>query len=125
MLMRYKQWLSLTAALLLSAILAGCAAAAPTESQQDAGAPLPAAGQPTATAGLPLVGLPSPTAAPGVTVAAETPVAPPTDAPITPGALPPTEEPAANVQVNGPYEQTYFRGRADAPVTMIDYSDFL
>jgi hypothetical protein len=27
--------------------------------------------------------------------------------------------------VNGVYEQTFFRGQMDAPVTMIDYSDFL
>ncbi len=26
---------------------------------------------------------------------------------------------------NGPYENTYFRGSAAAPVTLIDYSDFL
>jgi hypothetical protein len=25
----------------------------------------------------------------------------------------------------GAYEKTYFRGRADAPITMFDYSDFL
>lgn len=29
------------------------------------------------------------------------------------------------IAVNGPYEQTFFRGRSDAPITMIDYSDFL
>ncbi len=29
------------------------------------------------------------------------------------------------VQVNGSYESTYFRGSADAPVTLIDFSDFL
>jgi hypothetical protein len=28
-------------------------------------------------------------------------------------------------QVNGSYEGTYYRGSADAPVTLIDYSDFL
>lgn len=34
----------------------------------------------------------------------------------------PTSEP---VEVNGPYENTYYRGLATAPITMIDYSDFL
>jgi hypothetical protein len=36
-------------------------------------------------------------------------------------------EPAPDppVQVNGPYENTYFRGSADAPVTLVDFSDFL
>jgi hypothetical protein len=31
----------------------------------------------------------------------------------------------ATVMVDGPYEGTYFRGFADAPITLIDYSDFL
>lgn len=34
----------------------------------------------------------------------------------------PTSEP---IEVNGPYENTYYRGLATAPITMIDYSDFL
>jgi len=29
------------------------------------------------------------------------------------------------VAINGVYENSYFRGSADAPVTLIDYSDFL
>jgi len=29
------------------------------------------------------------------------------------------------VAINGVYENSYFRGSADAPVTIIDYSDFL
>ncbi len=29
------------------------------------------------------------------------------------------------VAFNGPYENSYFRGAADAPVTILDYSDFL
>ena len=39
----------------------------------------------------------------------------------------PTEEPTVTltVTVNGLYEGTYFRGLDSAPVTMIDYSDFL
>jgi PBP1b-binding outer membrane lipoprotein LpoB len=32
---------------------------------------------------------------------------------------------AEPVVFNGVYENSYFRGAADAPVTMIDYSDFL
>jgi ABC-type glycerol-3-phosphate transport system substrate-binding protein len=35
------------------------------------------------------------------------------------------EAPAVEAQYNGTYESTYFRGSATAPVTMIDYSDFL
>ena len=40
---------------------------------------------------------------------------------------PPAEEskPTAEVVVNGVYEGTYFRGWESAPVTMVDYSDFL
>lgn len=41
----------------------------------------------------------------------------------------PTGQPVATVEqavaVNGAYENSYFRGSADAPVTLIDYSDFL
>ena len=33
--------------------------------------------------------------------------------------------PTAEGQINGRYETTYFRGSETAPVTMIDYSDFL
>jgi hypothetical protein len=57
----------------------------------------------------------------------------PTDTPV----IEPTEEttvdptatlaPTAEEETifNGPYENTYFRGSAAAPVTLIDYSDFL
>lgn len=34
----------------------------------------------------------------------------------------PEEQTAA---FNGPFENTYYRGAEDAPITMIDYSDFL
>ena len=39
----------------------------------------------------------------------------------------PTEEPTLTptVTVNGHYKGTYFRGLESAPITMIDYSDFL
>lgn len=37
----------------------------------------------------------------------------------------PVPSPTETVVFNGPYEQTYFRGSAGAPVTIIDYSDFL
>ena len=36
-----------------------------------------------------------------------------------------TAPPVEASQINGTYEQTYFRGSATAAVTMIDYSDFL
>ena len=45
----------------------------------------------------------------------------PTAEPIATIVLTPEEE----VVFNGPYENTYFRGSATAPVTLIDYSDFL
>jgi len=48
---------------------------------------------------------------------AETPEPAPT---VEPTAVP-VEEPT----INGPYEKTYFRGSGSAPVTLIDYSDFL
>ena len=37
----------------------------------------------------------------------------------------PTATPTQSVQVNGRHpDGTYFRGRSDAPIVMIDYSDF-
>lgn len=33
--------------------------------------------------------------------------------------------PTEGVVINGQYDKTYFRGSASAPVTIIDYSDFL
>lgn len=55
----------------------------------------------------------------------ETPVAEQTEeTAVEPTAtLAPTVE--EEVAFNGPYENTYFRGSAAAPVTLIDYSDFL
>lgn len=55
----------------------------------------------------------------------DTPVAEPTEeSAVEPTAtLAPTAE--EEVAFNGPYENTYFRGSAAAPVTLIDYSDFL
>ena len=55
----------------------------------------------------------------------DTPVVEPTEeTSVEPTAtLAPTAEEEAIF--NGPYENTYFRGSAAAPVTMIDYSDFL
>jgi hypothetical protein len=47
---------------------------------------------------------------------------------IEPGIEPETlvvPEPDQPLQVNGSYESTYFRGSADAPVTLVDFSDFL
>jgi len=51
-----------------------------------------------------------------------------TDLPVIPTATvaPPTVAPPTEVVVfNGAYENTYFRGSESAPVTIIDYSDFL
>jgi hypothetical protein len=38
---------------------------------------------------------------------------------------PPLLTAAPAVLIDGPYEATYFRGFAEAPITLIDYSDFL
>ena len=89
-----------------------------------------------------------------VAVATDAPTAPPTETPFSPTDTPeptetmavateepvdsspaPTEtatsvptdtpEPVAEVQINGRNpDGTFFRGRSDAPVTIIDYSDF-
>ena len=69
----------------------------------------------------------SPTAeATAVEQPADAATEPPTVAESAATELPATEPPqAAEIAVNGPYENTYFRGREDAPVTVIDYSDFL
>jgi hypothetical protein len=82
----------------------------------DAPAAPPASVDPTATR--------PPAAAPGnaePTVSPADPGLPPTEAPTATASTAPAEAPA----VNGRYEQTYFRGAQDAPVTIIDYSDFL
>lgn len=111
------RWIAVLALLLL-------AACSGSESQV---APEPTAitdAQPTAAAAAPTDTLPPPvvTEAPTETAAAPLPIDPsPTAAP-TEALATATSEP---VLVDGPYEQTFFRGRADAPLTMIDYSDFL
>lgn len=113
------------ASLLLLLFLIACSnnAAAPTLVPTAAIAPSAAAVQPTST--LPITNTP---AALIPTEPAATPAANPTDAPaeIAPDATAslPTAEPT--VAFNGKNEDgTFFRGRADAPVTLIDYSDFL
>jgi len=68
---------------------------------------------------------PSPTLAP-----MESPTASNTPPPVeTPTEVVATEVPdTPTIQaavINGPYENTYFRGSSSAPITMIDYSDFL
>jgi len=59
--------------------------------------------------------------------ATETAMAQPTtETPAT--EMPPTVTPPAATaapEINGEYEGTYYRGLANAPITMIDYSDFL
>ena len=44
---------------------------------------------------------------------------------ITPTAEPSPTQPEQEVAFNGQFENTYFRGAANAPITIIDYSDFL
>ena len=58
-----------------------------------------------------------------------TPTAIPTSTPPAEPAVTATVEveppPTAEAVVNGQYENTYFRGSESAPVTLVDYSDFL
>lgn len=73
---------------------------------------------------------PTPTEAPLVLSPTVSPVVPntqqpveiPTENNVTEAAETPTSIPA---EINGQYENTYFRGLATAPITLIDYSDFL
>lgn len=44
---------------------------------------------------------------------------------IAPTAEPSPTQPEQEVAFNGQFENTYFRGAANAPITIIDYSDFL
>jgi outer membrane protein TolC len=99
--------------------LAGTApAAAPAESMTEtATEPALEPAQETAANGPSLE--PTPTEAQAVTeIEPETAVSEPT-------AAPAEQVPTAEVQINGRYESTYFRGSETAPITMIDYSDFL
>lgn len=119
---------------LLGALIVVLAACAPSEPETvleggSTATPPPATGQ----VETPTSERPSPSAAPNqAAVASETPTAQLSQegaAPLTtPLTVAPTEAPAvetAEPQRNGTYEATYFRGLATAPVTMIDYSDFL
>ena len=65
-----------------------------------------------------------PTQAPAAPEAPDEPPAEPTATEPEPTAEPqPTA--TAEPQFNGEYEGTFYRGLATAPITMIDYSDFL
>lgn len=69
-----------------------------------------------------------PTAAPEGSESVETPQdAPATEATASPQPTATEPPPAATSapEFNGEYEGTYYRGLATAPITMIDYSDFL
>jgi len=67
----------------------------------------------------------APTIEPAPTEAMEAAETEPETAVPEPTATTAEEASPEEVQFNGPYETTYFRGSATAPVTMIDYSDFL
>ena len=64
---------------------------------------------------------PPPTASPEA-LSTPQPVATPTEIKVTEVVETPTSPPTV---INGQYENTYFRGSATAPITLIDYSDFL
>lgn len=121
--------------LLFALFLAACGAA---ETEPPATAPPEADEEVVAD-----VAAPTDTALPASPTAADEPLAPtavptaeaPTDSaasageeatePVADEPDPAESEPAEAAIVNGPYEGTYFRGSADAPVTILDYSDFL
>jgi len=108
---------------LLFLMACGNNAAAPTLAPTAEIAPSAAAVQPTST--LPATNTPAafiPTE-PAATALADPTAAPAEIAPDATASLPTAEPPVA---FNGKNEDgTFFRGRADAPVTLIDYSDFL
>ncbi len=119
----YIHWRNLLLLLLLFLPACSTNAAAPTLAPTAEIAPSAAAVQPTST--LPTTNTPTalvPTE-PAATTAANPTAAPAEIAPDATASLPTTEPPVA---FNGKNEDgTFFRGRADAPVTLIDYSDFL
>ncbi|HEU5087341.1 MAG TPA: hypothetical protein VFT99_07840 [Roseiflexaceae bacterium] len=91
--------------LVLAAFLAGCTSAATQQTPAAVATLAPTSGAPTAV----------PTAAP-----ATEPTAAPTAVPVAE----PTAAPAANTVDGGVTEQGYhFLGRADAPATIVMYSD--
>lgn len=121
-----RRYLFMTMLLLAIGLLIGCSSIveAPAEEQS---------AEPTQEVVLEADILPAPSNTP--------PAAEPTEAPAgqAEGAVtqepeaataepsPTTEPPTATAapQINGQYEETYYRGLATAPITMIDYSDFL
>ncbi|MCI0396246.1 MAG: hypothetical protein L0332_36295 [Chloroflexi bacterium] len=109
---------------LLAWLLVACAGAEPEPTVATTAA-LPGNALPeVAVAGPTNTAAPMPTAAPTATNA---PDGIPADAaaPEESPAAAPSPTPTTGAQVNGNYENTYFRGSAGAPVTLIDYSDFL
>lgn len=113
--------------LLLALLLAAC-----TSSVEESPGPTPA--DPTATV---VAREEEPTEAPAemteapkdaatATVTQEAQVAEQSTAKAEPSPIAPPEPTETSAPAfNGEYEGTYFRGLATAPITMIDYSDFL
>jgi len=127
-----KRWIYILPIVLL--VLVACAPAAEPDneesvvvSQEATSSPLEAVTeQPTADSIPPTAVLSPPTAVPTDAPPAE-PTIIPTDAPVIEPTEAPTEEPAAETAVIAGRldEGAFFFGDPNAPVTMIDYSDFL
>ena len=127
-----KKWILILPIVLLA--LAACAPSAEPESEVSVVVASSEATNPPLQAvatELPVSSSPTAVSSPPTVVPTnESPVEPtaiPTDEPITEPTDAPMEEPAAETAVGAGRtdEGAFFLGAVDAPVTMIDYSDFL
>ena len=120
-----KKWI-LILPLVLLALVACAPTAEPNNEESDAVSATEPSLAEVATQPPPTAVSELPTAIPTDAPPAD-PTAIPTDAPVTEPTNVPTEEPAAETAVIAGRldEGAFFLGAVDAPVTMIDYSDFL
>jgi hypothetical protein len=127
-----RRFLFVTTLVLAIALLIGCSSTVEAPAGQEVSEPTGAAAV-RATAAQELAPEPTDTATPAATKTAagqvEEPAGrePATTEPVATEPAPTPEPPTATTtpQINGRYEETYYRGLATAPITMIDYSDFL
>ena len=125
-----RRYLFITILLLAIALLIGCSSVVEAPAEEQSAEPTQEA---VAQATLAEEAAPAATNTATQAVATETPAGQAEGA-ATQEVLAATAEPSptpepptatASPQVNGQYEETYYRGLATAPITMIDYSDFL
>jgi hypothetical protein len=117
---------------LLMALLVACGSAEETPVAQVASSPTAPAPSPVTTDTATAASEPEPTQTSQEAAATSTSTPPPTEAPATETPLPAENEEVAAIEttnwleVEGKTEDGYtYLGNPDAPVTMIDYSDFL